>query len=119
MGKLFSNILGSGSKDLIILHGFLGMGSNWKAQAKRFESIGYRVHLIDLRNHGKSFWDSKFDYNLMVDDLYEYFQYYKLFTKLINRSNLLVGNLDSLIELRIPTTCTFLEASAFNAATNP
>ena len=78
MRKLFSNILGSGSKDLIILHGFLGMGSNWKAQAKRFESIGYRVHLIDLRNHGKSFWDSKFDYNLMVDDLYEYFQYYKL-----------------------------------------
>ena len=78
MGKLFSNILGSGSKDLIILHGFLGMGSNWKAQGNRFKEIGYRVHLIDLRNHGKSFWDSNFDYHFMVDDLYKYFKYYKL-----------------------------------------
>ncbi len=60
MGKLFSNILGSGSKDLIILHGFLGMGSNWKAQGNRFKEIGYRVHLIDLRNHGKKFLGFKF-----------------------------------------------------------
>ncbi len=57
---------------------FLIMGSNWKAQGNRFKEIGYRVHLIDLRNHGKSFWDSNFDYHFMVDDLYKYFQYYKL-----------------------------------------
>ncbi len=72
MKKLHSNILGSGPKDLIILHGFLGMGSNWKTQAKKFELQGYRVHLIDLRNHGKSFWDENFDYNFMVEDLFYY-----------------------------------------------
>ncbi len=78
MGKIYSNILGDGSKDLIILHGFLGMGNNWKAQGKRFEEMGYRVHLLDLRNHGKSFWDINFDYHYMAKDLDKYFKDHEL-----------------------------------------
>ena len=72
MEILHSNILGTGSRNIIILHGFLGMGSNWKTHSKRWELIGYQVHLIDLRNHGKSFWDENFDYNFMVEDLFYY-----------------------------------------------
>ena len=34
MELLHSNIIGKGEKKLIILHGFLGMGDNWKTHAK-------------------------------------------------------------------------------------
>ena len=43
---LHSNILGQG-KPLVILHGFLGMGDNWKTLGKEFSEQGYQVHLID------------------------------------------------------------------------
>ena len=42
MEILHSNILGTGSRNIIILHGFLGMGSNWKTHSKRWELIGYQ-----------------------------------------------------------------------------
>ena len=48
-------VVGEGNKDLIVLHGFLGMGDNWKTHAKNWASQGWRVHLIDQRNHGRSF----------------------------------------------------------------
>ena len=31
------------------------MGDNWKTHAKNWASQGWRVHLIDQRNHGRSF----------------------------------------------------------------
>ncbi len=49
------------------------MGDNWKTHAKGLSQIGYRVHLIDQRNHGKSFWDDEFSYTLLADDLVNYF----------------------------------------------
>ena len=48
-------VVGNGEKDLIVLHGFLGMGDNWKTHAKNWASQGWRVHLIDQRNHGVVF----------------------------------------------------------------
>jgi len=74
---LHSNIVGEG-KPFIILHGFLGMGDNWKTLAKRFSQQGYQVHLVDQRNHGRSFHSEAFNYNLMVNDLKEYCDHYKL-----------------------------------------
>ncbi|MBT8309770.1 MAG: alpha/beta fold hydrolase [Flavobacteriaceae bacterium] len=65
---LHSNIIGEG-KPFIILHGFLGMGDNWKTLARRFSAEGYQVHLIDQRNHGRSFHDDAFNYEVMVEDL--------------------------------------------------
>ena len=50
MKLLHSLILGNGERHLIVLHGFLGMGDNWKTHAKRWESQGWCVHLIDQRN---------------------------------------------------------------------
>jgi esterase len=68
---LHSKIEGSG-KPLLILHGFLGMSDNWKTIGLQFALGGFQVHLIDLRNHGRSFHSDEFSYELMVQDIYEY-----------------------------------------------
>ena len=74
---LHSNILGQG-KPFVILHGFLGMGDNWKTLGKEFSEQGYEVHLVDQRNHGKSFHDDAFSYEVMVRDLKHYCESYGL-----------------------------------------
>lgn len=74
---LHSQIIGKG-KPFIILHGFLGMGDNWKTLAKKFSELGYEVHLVDQRNHGRSFHDDQFNYTLMAADLKAYMDYHEL-----------------------------------------
>lgn len=74
---LHSQILGKG-KPFVILHGFLGMGDNWKTLGKRFAENGYEVHLVDQRNHGRSFHDDTFNYEVMASDLKTYFEQYQL-----------------------------------------
>jgi esterase len=69
LNLLHSNSIGDSGQDLVILHGFLGMSDNWKTHAKNWAKMGYRVHLIDQRNHGRSFWSNDFSYELMADDL--------------------------------------------------
>ena len=76
MNLLHSQISGQG-KPLIILHGFLGMSDNWKTLAKQYSKF-FEVHLVDLRNHGKSFHSDAFTYKLMVDDLKYYIANYNL-----------------------------------------
>lgn len=68
---LHSNIIGEG-KPFIILHGFLGMGDNWKTLAKHFSESNFEVHLVDQRNHGRSFHSEEFDYEVMAEDLKHY-----------------------------------------------
>jgi len=68
---IHSNIIGKG-KPLLILHGFLGMGDNWKTLAKQFAGQGFEVHLVDQRNHGRSFHSDAFSYELMANDLKKY-----------------------------------------------
>jgi pimeloyl-ACP methyl ester carboxylesterase len=75
---LHSNILGDSGRDLLILHGFLGMSDNWKTHAKNWSSLGFKVHLIDQRNHGRSFWSTAFSYDLMADDIAHYCETYQL-----------------------------------------
>ena len=36
MKILHSNLIGSSDRDLFIIHGFLGMGDNWKTHAKKY-----------------------------------------------------------------------------------
>lgn len=69
--KLHSKIKGEG-KPLIILHGFLGMGDNWKTLANSYAKEGFEVHLVDQRNHGRSPHDEAFSYDLLAEDLKEY-----------------------------------------------
>lgn len=70
MELLHSKIQGSG-KPLLILHGYFGMGDNWKSHANQL-ALSYEVHLIDQRNHGRSFHSDDFDYELLVEDLLNY-----------------------------------------------
>lgn len=69
--NLHSNIIGEG-KPFVILHGFLGMGDNWKTLARQFSESNFEVHLVDQRNHGRSFHADEFDYELMAEDLKRY-----------------------------------------------
>jgi pimeloyl-ACP methyl ester carboxylesterase len=69
--QLYSNILEEG-KPFVILHGFLGMSDNWKTLGTQFSEYGFQVHLIDQRNHGRSFHDSEFNYEVLVEDLKQY-----------------------------------------------
>jgi len=66
---LHHNSFGSGGAPLVVLHGFLGMGDNWKSHAKAWAEQGFQVHLLDQRNHGRSFWSSEFNYAVLADDL--------------------------------------------------
>ena len=74
---LHSNIIGEGPP-FVILHGFLGMGDNWKTLAKQFSGLGFQVHLVDQRNHGRSFHDSVFNYDVLAADLKAYYDHHAL-----------------------------------------
>ncbi len=74
---LYSKIEGQG-KPLLIIHGFLGMSDNWKTLGSQYAAHGFEVHLLDLRNHGRSFHSDEFSYDLMVNDLLEYCNHYRL-----------------------------------------
>lgn len=74
---LHSRIEGEG-KPLLIIHGFLGTSDNWKTLGGQFVANGYQVHALDMRNHGKSFHSDVFDYDAMVQDIYDYCEFYRL-----------------------------------------
>jgi len=74
--ELNFKVFGEG-EPVIILHGFLGSLDNWQSVAKDL-SYGYKVYLIDLRNHGKSEHTSKHSYALMSEDLKEFFQQHNI-----------------------------------------
>lgn len=68
---LHSNIIGVG-KPFVILHGFLGMSDNWKTLGRQFSEQGFQVHLVDQRNHGRSFHNDNFNYEVLAEDLKQY-----------------------------------------------
>ena len=74
---LYSKIIGEG-KPMIIMHGYLGMSDNWKTLGARFAEAGFQVHLLDLRNHGRSFHSSDFDYTYMSEDVANYCAHHNL-----------------------------------------
>ena len=78
MKILNSKIIGDSEKHIIILHGLFGMGENWNSVALKLSNYGFSIHLVDQRNHGKSFWNDKISYKIMSNDLLEYFNYYKI-----------------------------------------
>lgn len=77
MQVLHSKILGEG-KTFIILHGFLGMSDNWKTLGSKYAENGFEVHLIDQRNHGKSFHSEDFNYDILSDDVIRYMEHHNL-----------------------------------------
>jgi len=78
MKILYSKIIGSGNNHVVILHGLLGMGDNWKSIANKLSNDNYCIHLIDQRNHGKSFHSDQINYTLMVEDLHNYLSHHEI-----------------------------------------
>jgi pimeloyl-ACP methyl ester carboxylesterase len=67
---LHSKVFGEG-KPLVILHGLFGMLDNWQGLAKKFGQF-FETHIVDQRNHGKSFHAEAHSYELMCSDLLQY-----------------------------------------------
>lgn len=57
---------------LIILHGLLGSLDNWQTIAKKLAEH-YSVYIIDQRNHGKSPHSETFNYEILADDLLNFY----------------------------------------------
>ncbi len=76
MQILQATIIGEGNP-LLILHGYFGMSDNWRSLGNKL-SENFQVHLIDQRNHGRSFHTDEFDYEILAEDLYNYIQYHQL-----------------------------------------
>lgn len=56
---------------LIVIHGLFGMLDNLMTIGRRFAET-YQVCLLDLRNHGRSEWDTEHSYEAMASDLYQF-----------------------------------------------
>jgi len=67
---LNSKVIGTGHP-LIILHGLFGSLENWNGIAREL-SAKFEVHIIDQRNHGKSFHNNEHTYPAMSLDLKKY-----------------------------------------------
>ncbi|PID89584.1 MAG: alpha/beta hydrolase [Bacteroidia bacterium] len=68
--ELFFRKLGSGYP-LIILHGLYGSSDNWIQIGKKLAEY-FEVYLVDQRNHGKSPHHEQHNYNVLVEDLYDF-----------------------------------------------
>ena len=69
--KLHSKIYGDKGPCLIVIHGLFGMSDNWNTLGKQFAKY-CKVHLVDLRNHGRSPHADDFNYDVMCEDVLEY-----------------------------------------------
>jgi len=56
---------------LIILHGLFGSSDNWFSIAKTL-SGSYTVYCVDQRNHGRSPHSKEHNYDVLVEDLYQF-----------------------------------------------
>ena len=59
--------LGAGNP-FVVLHGVFGSSDNWQTLGRQFAEKR-EVFLVDQRNHGNSFHDDEFDYEVMAADL--------------------------------------------------
>jgi len=65
--KLHDSVLGDGP-DVVLLHGLFGMGSNLGSLARALQD-NYRVHSVDLPNHGHSEWLEEADIGALAQAL--------------------------------------------------
>jgi esterase len=70
---------GDAGEHLIILHGLFGMLDNWHSLATHFGNY-FQVWAIDQRNHGKSPHSDDFNYDLLVQDLFDFCEQHEIKT---------------------------------------
>ncbi len=71
MSALAAATFGEEGPSLVILHGLFGSKRNWTRIARGL-SRGYRVHTLDLPNHGDSAWTETATYPAMADAVRAY-----------------------------------------------
>ncbi|MBD2699442.1 alpha/beta fold hydrolase [Spirosoma sp. BT702] len=69
---LFFRQVGDSGPAIVILHGIFGSSDNWLTISKVIASRGYRVFLVDQRNHGQSPRADEHNYPSMAADLREF-----------------------------------------------
>ncbi len=79
MEILHSKIYGEGKSGtpLLVFHGLFGMLDNWGSFGKEFGEL-FPVHLIDLRNHGKSFHSDEMSHDDLAHDISHYMEFHNL-----------------------------------------
>lgn len=72
---LHSKIYGENSSNtpLLVFHGLFGMLDNWGGFGKEMSEY-FPVHLIDLRNHGRSFHSSEMSHDDLAHDILHYME---------------------------------------------
>jgi pimeloyl-ACP methyl ester carboxylesterase len=75
--KLNFRTYGEG-KPMLILHGIFGISDNWVTFGKRVAELGYKVYILDQRNHGKSPHHDVFNYYALTEDLVEFAEQQKI-----------------------------------------
>lgn len=63
---------GESGKPLIILHGLFGLLDNWLTIGKTISEHGYKVFLVDQRNHGRSPHEAPLTFQAFAADLKEF-----------------------------------------------
>ncbi len=74
--QLFYRSEGTGTP-VVIIHGLYGSSDNWLTVAKKLAS-SHQVFMIDQRNHGHSPHSDQHSYELMKNDLAEFFDQQKI-----------------------------------------
>ena len=77
MNILYSKIIGDKPNHLIIVHGLFGQLDNWNTLGKKYAEH-YTTHLVDLRNHGRSFHDDDTSHKSMAQDLFNYMDHHNI-----------------------------------------
>lgn len=68
---------------LLVFHGLFGMLDNWGSFGKEFGEL-MPTHVIDLRNHGRSFHSDSMSHDDLANDILNYMEFHK-----IEKANLL------------------------------
>lgn len=79
MNILHSKIYGQEKQGtpILVFHGLFGMLDNWASFAKEMSEF-CPVHLIDLRNHGKSFHSEEMSHDDLANDILHYMEFHNL-----------------------------------------
>lgn len=100
MEILHSKIYGKDTNGtpMLVLHGLFGMLDNWGSFGREFGEE-MPVHLLDLRNHGKSFHSDEMSIDAMVEDLVNYMD-----QNAIQKANLLGHSLGGKVVMQFAIT---------------
>lgn len=74
---LHSKIIGQHTQHFLIFHGLFGQSDNFGTLAKQF-SEHFTVHIIDLRNHGRSFHSDDVGFETMANDILNYLEHHQI-----------------------------------------